>query len=87
MFLLCRNEEERPNYGTFEKHEAKKIAASSTPSVIDDEQTEDGSLLLACLVRRAYISKGTCQPYCNTPTFATLFNCPEYKIRRNKNFL
>jgi hypothetical protein len=33
-----------PNCGTFEKHEAKKIAASSTLLVIDDEQTEDGGL-------------------------------------------
>jgi hypothetical protein len=44
MFLLCRNEEEMPNCGTFEKHEAKKIAASSTPLLIDHEQTEDGGL-------------------------------------------
>jgi hypothetical protein len=33
----------------FEKHGAKKIASSSTPLVIDDEEIEDGGLLLACL--------------------------------------
>jgi hypothetical protein len=33
----------------FAKHEAKKIASSSSPLVVDDEQTEEGGIFLTCL--------------------------------------
>jgi hypothetical protein len=35
--------------GLFKKHEAKKIASSSTPLVVDDVQIEDSGLFMACL--------------------------------------
>jgi hypothetical protein len=33
----------------FRQHEAKRIAPSSSPLVVDDEETQDGGLLLALI--------------------------------------
>ena len=57
MIYVCRIEMKRhgDNMGNshieslFRQHEAKKIAPSSSPLVVDDEQVEDGGLMLMCL--------------------------------------